>query len=363
MKQDKVTMYTLAAELGVSPSAISRAFTPGTRISEEKRKMILEAAAKHHYQPNAMASRLSQNPIRIGALIVEHMAVYDREIEAGIRQAAEELRDYKVICDMRVQRPRPGYEPDTDIFAEYADAIATLDEFKKEKYDAVLVSKLPREILLEKVPELADSGIRTVIFDSDTPECKRLFVSMNNISIAAGMAADVLRMLCGSGKKVAVFNGGLQEELTACFEQKAWATGLEMVANTMITLGMDDEHNRENKRLVADVFSRFPDLAGIYVSCANCRPICEYLKEQNLVGKVRLVTSDIFEELKGYLMDGVIDASIYQDPFSQGHDAFTRLYYYLAEQQPVPEQLLSHPQLVMRSNVSLFHGVDNVYHK
>ena len=68
MSENKVTVYTLAQELGVSVAAISRAFDPKSRLSREKREMILRTAEKYGYKPNRIASRLSMEPIHIGVL-------------------------------------------------------------------------------------------------------------------------------------------------------------------------------------------------------------------------------------------------------------------------------------------------------
>lgn len=55
----RMTASALATLLGVSRSAVSRAFTPGTRLDPAKREMILQAARTHGYQPNVFASTLS----------------------------------------------------------------------------------------------------------------------------------------------------------------------------------------------------------------------------------------------------------------------------------------------------------------
>ena len=67
--EQKVTIYTLAEKLNMSVSAVSRAFNPNSKLSAEKRKIILEAAEQYGYVQNKMASRLSQQPIRIGVLM------------------------------------------------------------------------------------------------------------------------------------------------------------------------------------------------------------------------------------------------------------------------------------------------------
>ena len=45
--EQKVTIYTLAEKLNMSVSAVSRAFNPNSKLSAEKRKIILEAAEQY----------------------------------------------------------------------------------------------------------------------------------------------------------------------------------------------------------------------------------------------------------------------------------------------------------------------------
>ena len=66
----RVTSFDVAALAGVSQSAVSRAFTPGTRIAEGTRKKVLDAAHKLNYVPNSIASSLTTNRSNIVALIL-----------------------------------------------------------------------------------------------------------------------------------------------------------------------------------------------------------------------------------------------------------------------------------------------------
>ena len=61
MQEKRKTIYDIAAELGVSIAAVSRAFDPSSKLSREKRDLILATAKKYCYTPNKMASRLSMN--------------------------------------------------------------------------------------------------------------------------------------------------------------------------------------------------------------------------------------------------------------------------------------------------------------
>ena len=69
MDKSKVTIYTIAEALNMTPSMVSRAFKPGGKVNAEKRKLILETAERLGFEHNRMASRLSMKPIRIATLI------------------------------------------------------------------------------------------------------------------------------------------------------------------------------------------------------------------------------------------------------------------------------------------------------
>ncbi len=71
--RSRATSFDVAALAGVSQSAVSRAFTPGSSIAEEKRKKILEAARKLNYVPNSIASSLTTKRSNIVAVILGNM--------------------------------------------------------------------------------------------------------------------------------------------------------------------------------------------------------------------------------------------------------------------------------------------------
>lgn len=66
----RATSFDVAALAGVSQSAVSRAFTPGSSIRESTRQKILEAARKLNYVPNSIASSLTKNRSKMVAIIL-----------------------------------------------------------------------------------------------------------------------------------------------------------------------------------------------------------------------------------------------------------------------------------------------------
>ena len=68
-----LTSRELARMIGVSQSAVSRAFTPAASISLPLRQRILDEAARFGYEPDAIASTLSTRRSNIVGLVVSNL--------------------------------------------------------------------------------------------------------------------------------------------------------------------------------------------------------------------------------------------------------------------------------------------------
>src|ERR1700722_10594084 len=74
IRRSRATSFDVAALAGVSQSAVSRAFTPGSSIAEDTRERVLDAARKLNYVPNSIASSLTTKRTNIIALILGNLA-------------------------------------------------------------------------------------------------------------------------------------------------------------------------------------------------------------------------------------------------------------------------------------------------
>lgn len=89
------TSYDVAQLAGVSQSAVSRCFRPGSSISADKRKVIQKAAAKLGYQPNAIASGLITRRSNLVAVLISNLTnLYYPEVlaELTLRLTAKGVR-------------------------------------------------------------------------------------------------------------------------------------------------------------------------------------------------------------------------------------------------------------------------------
>ena len=101
---------------------------------------------------------------------------------------------------------------------------------------------------------------------------------------------------------------------------------------------------------------RYPDLGGIYITegttpSSAARAVFDARKS----GDVRIFSHDLVDSTMEYLRQGVITATLSQDPFAQGFDPVIHLYNYLAARvQPAESRMLTRMDVVTRDNYSQF---------
>jgi DNA-binding LacI/PurR family transcriptional regulator len=97
----RVTSIDVARLAGVSQSAVSRAFTPGTSISEQARAKVLEAARALNYVPNSIARTLITRRSDIVAMVVGdlqnpfYVQVLD-DVTAALQQRGVQVLVFRV---------------------------------------------------------------------------------------------------------------------------------------------------------------------------------------------------------------------------------------------------------------------------
>jgi DNA-binding LacI/PurR family transcriptional regulator len=76
MANEKVTSLQVAELAGVSQSAVSRVFTPGSSVSKKTAEKVRAAAQKLGYRPNILARSLKSGKSRIIGLVVAYLDNY-----------------------------------------------------------------------------------------------------------------------------------------------------------------------------------------------------------------------------------------------------------------------------------------------
>jgi len=103
--------------------------------------------------------------------------------------------------------------------------------------------------------------------------------------------------------------------------------------------------------LIRKLLSESSEIGAIYVATGNSVSVCEYVDEQGLGGKIKIIATDIFPQIRHYLEKDVIQAVIFQDQISQGEYAIKSVFDYLSMGTAPEHTVFVQPQLILKSNI------------
>lgn len=170
-----VTSYDVAKRAGVSQSAVSRCFTPGSSVSKATRSKIMQAVEELGYRPNAIARSLITQRSNMVAVIVANLAFHP-EFTACLSRSFSDRGLHVLLFTMEHE----------------ADADRVVDQVWQYRVDGVIAAvRLPRrhiEAFAERrLPAVfinrLDTDIRINSVSCDQAEGERMLV---DALIAAG---------------------------------------------------------------------------------------------------------------------------------------------------------------------------------
>lgn len=340
----KTTIYTIAKELNMSPSMVSRAFSPNAKIAAEKRALVLETAKKHNFVPNKFASRLSMQTITVGIIINSRFQVNTEKKISGAALAFESLKDYKISYDITVLNVTSSTADDYNrAFEKYKDCSGIiLVGFSFEKH-------------LHAINALYAHNPNIVQVQSVNHDANHLFSSKHNEKVASEMAAEFLYncLRISPRKNILLLTGAKESQLHSRAEA-AFKTACDTFGLTVFkSVDMNDsEECLQN--ILPEVFEKNGDMIdGIYITSGVSNSLCRYLEENKLY--LPFVSFDIHPNIKHYLKKGIISATINQNLELQMYNAFTALVHYIIDGNPPPKIIYTDVQLVLKSNMHQFN--------
>jgi len=328
----------IAQALGISIGTVDRALHGRARISSETRARVLAKVEQLGYRPNIAARSLKLNRrFRVGVYFPRHTASFFDPLRDGVRAAASETSGANVELVFRTF-PRLG-EGDVELLT------ADLDQ----KFDG---NPTRIEPLLRKLDR---KGVPIVCVADDCPRSKRLSSVSADAFTCGAVAAELFSRALHTSGHVAAITGTLAI-LDHSEKMRGFAETLAALAPSLTMLPPTESHGKpaEAYRQTKKLLARNPLPLGIYVSTANSLPVLRALSERGLLGKISLITADIFPELYPYIQSGQILATLNQRPFTQGKAALELLLRFLIH--GIEPKLVNrfNPHIVMRSNLALF---------
>lgn len=247
MKQ-KITIKTIAKELGVSTSTVSKALKDSHEISSETKEKIQAYANLYNYKPNNLALQLRNQKTKvIGVILPKIVHHFFSTVIMGIEEGANQKGYHIMVCFSN---------------ESYKKEVETLKVLSNGSVDGLIVS-IANETLENKefkhFTDLVSEEIPLVLFDRVVEDilCDKVVVD----DVGAGYKATQ-HLLENGRKKIALITTPKHVNVGALRRQGYEKALIESYIKTDETLIVEIDENKNICRQIAEVFKQ--DIDGVF---------------------------------------------------------------------------------------------------
>ncbi len=303
-------------EAGVSNATVDRVLNGRAGVRGRTRDVVIEAARRLGYIADESArdpAPVATTPATLDFVLPAGANSFMRKLGAEISSQALERDDISARIHLV-----EGFNPDT--------LAAKLCEFEGRS-SGVGVIAIDHPTVRDAIRRLARSGVPIVTLVSDIQHVPRVgYVGIDNRT-AGRLAGYLMSRFLGPGRhKVALFAGSVSyrghEEREMGFRHIAseHAEQLEVVGFSEIR---DDDERAY--AAATELLAQHADLSAIYNIGAGNRGIARALRETGRADAVVFIGHDLTDYTKEFLLAGVMDAVIDQNPRVEAREALDQL--------------------------------------
>ncbi len=334
----------IAAALNLSIGTVDRALHGRRGISEQTRQLVLEKARELGYRPNYAARSLKLNrSLRVGVFLPTEFQLFFDAIRDGITAACA-ASTLMAIQPLFYRYPRLG-EGDIEL----------LEAHRNEHFDACIVAPGNPKPLEPMLRSLIQENTPVFCVATDAPNSGRVAAVTADAFASGAMAAELLSRMLPKAASVAVMTGELttvdHAEKVHGFQDgiRQWAPQLKL-----LPVAECFEQPERAYQLAGSLLNLKTCPSAIYMTTAHCAPVLRACEERGLLGRILLITTDLFPEVFPYLQSGAVVATLHQRPLTQGKLVIEQMIRYLTQRTVERSEFRLAPHLVMRSNLKLF---------
>lgn len=343
-KKKRPTIKDIAEVSGVSIGTVDRALHGRKEINPQTREKVLKVVKSLGYETNYIASALSRKkPLVLAAIFPRELHYFYDDVRRGFLDAVEQLKNFKVVPLLRnVGALGKGEEE------------GALEELFGEEVNGIIFVPGHRSQFNALIDRFAERNIPVVTVSTDAPGSRRLTAVYVDPCKNGELAGELMSNFVPEESTVVAMVGSL--DIEDHFRKMEGFQKSLKESSQKIRLGEIVE-NQEDEGLAQEncyrILREYPNVRGIYIATANSVAICKVLEER-FPQKVKVITTDLFQEIIPYLVKGVIHATIFQNPYRQGFEATMSLFRFLAEGVIPPFHSYLEPIVVMKSNLEFY---------
>lgn len=309
----RTTIADIAREAGVSTATVDRVLNKREGVKVRTRDRVLTAAERLGYLEGGTLPD-TQSEIELDFVLPGGSNTFMTMLAGHLEEmAAQRQKDAHIRVHLI-----EGFNP---------DALAARLHAIRGQTHGVGVIALDHPTVREAIRNLSVEGVPVLTLVSDISNVPRVgYVGVDNRA-AGRLAGHLLGRFMGAGRgKVALFAGSLSyrghEEREMGFRHMLAEA---FPALTIVELREIRDDSQRAYQEARTLLRTYADLGGIYNIGAGNRGIAQALEESGRARQVVFIGHELTEYTRRFLLSGIMDAVIDQNPRVEAREAVDRL--------------------------------------
>ncbi len=318
-----VTIKQIAELAGVSRGTVDRVLNHRGRVAPEKEALIWQLVEQLHYEPSetgrALAAQRNRQQVIFFCVDTQDHP-YFSEVNAAAAQQAAALEKLGM---------------DVVFWGDwiYADREETRKWLARTPHSGIVLHGISTVSSAAAAEWAAERNI-PVVYYNEPPKGENFLAYVGCDYTQSGRIAAGLCALTGRSS-IGIISEGLPSIQSFSNRVNGFRQALQSYPSLRVS-DICDLNDMEN------MLQRSPDIELIYLINPGDYSVCYRIHD--LRPDIRIITNDLTEAPRLLLQEGILSATITQDPASQGRLPLEILYQYLFLHQS-PEQRIHHTEL------------------
>ena len=319
------TIKEIAELAGVSRGTVDRVLNKRGAVNPKTEAKILEIAKALDYKPNRAGIVLAaqKKKFKLGVVMFGIGNPFFDDVISGIREKEEDLRSYN--CTVLIKR--------ISAFG-VQDQIDAIDELLAEEINGLAISPQNNPAIAQKINELYDMGIPTITFNTDIAGSRRIAYVGSNYYRCGQTAAGLIHLMTCGQVYVGIVSGNSN---VLCHTERiaGFRNSLKEYTNIHeVAFFENDDDDFVSYDKTTQMLNEHPEINAIFFAASGAYGGCKAVLAANRQDNMKIVTFDKIEKTVEMIKNGVISASICQNPRIQGSLPLQLLFEYLTTGEP-----------------------------
>lgn len=332
------TIKEIAALAGVSRGTVDRVLNNRGSVNPATAEKIKEIAASLDYKPNRAGLVLAaqKKRLKLGVILFSLENPFFVDVMEGVETKAQELAGYN--CTVITKQ----------IALNAESQLQAIDELLCEEVNGIALAPCNDHRIRERINRLWEQGIPTVTFNTDIENSRRIAYVGSNYERSGATAAGLLRLMTHGAVNIGIITGSsgilCHTKRIAGFTS-ALQPYCKQIHITEVVEAHDDE--QESYEKTTRLLTEHPEINALFFAAGGVSGGCRSVKALHRQDDICVIAYDKVPTTIKLMKEGVIAATICQQPKVQGSKPLSILFAYLTTGE-LPEKELDYVAIDIR---------------